>query len=99
MYQNYFSNIMKDLINSYLNSQISKTDMINQLCTRITISEAMECEDEVLRECYSAIFHMNEKYCDVTDHELVYYKDCLEGKQIFSRIERDKIIKGKIGRL
>jgi hypothetical protein len=52
-------------------------------------SDVVEYDDELLNESYFAIYHMYEKHCEVSDEELLYLRDCLEGKYEFSRIERD----------
>ncbi|MDD3174454.1 MAG: hypothetical protein PHF63_12490 [Herbinix sp.] len=85
-------NIIRDLINKYLNSFIDKNEMYLQLLNRISLLDVIEIEDELLNESYSAIYHMNEKYCDVTNDELMYYMDCINEKNTFSRFERDRII-------
>lgn len=66
--------------------------MFLQLIEVISPSDVVEYEDELLNDSYFAIYHMGEKFCDVSNEEFSYLKDCLEGKHKFSREERDRII-------
>ncbi len=69
--------------------------MYLKLIELLSPADIAEYEDELLNESYFAIYHLNEKFCKVTDSEFHYLRDCLNGKYKFSRAERDRIIKSK----
>jgi len=92
MEKSYMLSILRDLISSCLGSIIDRNQMYLKLIQKISPCDVVEYDDELLIESYFAKYHMYEKYCEVSDEELLYLRDCLEGKYEFSRIERDKII-------
>lgn len=83
---------LKLLIDDYLNSVISRNEMLKELFNIQSPAEIADINDELIKESYFAIYHMNEMFCEVTNVELKYYRDCLEGKRLFSRYERDNIL-------
>lgn len=85
--------MLRDLINSYLSSIIDKDKMYLQLIEKISPSDVVGYEDELLNDSYFAIYHMDEEFCTVSNDEFAYLRDCLEGKQKFSRVERNGIIR------
>lgn len=95
MEKNYLLSILGDLIGSYLCSNINKEQMYLLLIEKLSPTDIVEYEDELINDSYFAIYHLNEKFCEVTDGEFCYLKDCLNGKCKFSRAERDRIIKSK----
>ncbi len=90
--ENNIGHVILELLDKYLNATINREELKYQICSVVNISEAMELSSELVRECYSAIYHMNERYCGVTDKEVIYYRDCLAGKLEFSREKRDIFI-------
>lgn len=93
MEKGFMLSILRDLINSYLSSVIDKDKMYFQLIEKISPSDVVGYEDELLNDSYFAIYHMNEKFCTVSNDEFAYLRDCLDGKHKFSRVERDRIIR------
>jgi len=95
MEKSYIINILGDLISGYLCSDINKEQIYLQLLGNFCPTDIVEQEDELLNDSYFAIYHMNEKFCEVTDDEFQYLKDCLNGKYRYSRAERDRILHQK----
>lgn len=85
-------NIMKDLITEYLDRKYDRDEIVKRLIYSITFEDIDEYDDEFLNECYYAIYEMNEEGFETSDTELVYLKECFDGKRTFSRIERDEYI-------
>ena len=84
--------VLSDLISRYLISTIDKSEMVEQLIGKISPSDVTEYEDELLNESFFTIYHINENYCDASNPELLYLRECLEERHKFSRVERDSII-------
>ena len=80
------------LLNDYLNSAISRDEMHKTLLIIQSPAEIADNNDELIIESYFALYHMDEVFCEVSDTEFEYLRDCLEGKRPFSKYERDKII-------
>lgn len=89
-------NIMKDLITEYLDKKYDRDDIVNKLIHSVTISDLDEVDDEFLNDCYYAIYEMNEAGFETTEKEVVYLKECFDGKRIFSRKKRDEYINENI---
>ncbi|MBZ9685954.1 hypothetical protein G9F72_006340 [Clostridium estertheticum] len=69
--------VLSDLINRYLISTIDKSEMMEQLIGKISPSDVTEYEDELLNESFFTIYHINENYCDASNSELLYLRECL----------------------
>jgi hypothetical protein len=82
---------LKDLISAYLNSVFNRDEMYRRLINILSPAEVADIDDELLIDSYFAIYYMFEEFCEVSDAEFVYLKNCLEGKLLFSTDERNKI--------
>lgn len=97
MEKNQVMQFLKDLIANCLKSDIYKTNIGEYLMGKITPSSVCDYEDDLISDSFFALYHMNEKYCEPSDTELLYLRDCLEGKRKFSRFDRDELIRCESG--
>ena len=88
----YICSFMRELIARYLNSELSKDEVIDLLINKYHLEEIIEMDSELLVDSYIAIKHLIEEGFETTNAELIYLKYCLEGTREFSREDRDRFI-------
>lgn len=52
---------------------MEKSKVLKELLNIQSPDEISDFNDELIRESYFSIYHMNEKFCEVTNTELEYY--------------------------
>lgn len=85
--------IMKDLIIKYFDKELNRDEIANKLVRSIDIAELDEYNDELLNDCFFALYHMNEDGFETTELEIQYLNECFNEIRTFSRAERDEYIK------
>ena len=84
---------LNKIICLFLEEKINYDDVVKYTKMLMPISEACELADELEREVFMALWHGDEKYCNVPKEEMIYYKKCFDGKDDFSADRRDAIIR------
>lgn len=83
---------MRELIEKYLNSVLTKEEIIDLLINKYHLEEIIEMNSELLVDSYIAIKHLTEEGFETTNAELIYLQHCLGGTREFSREDRDRFI-------
>jgi len=84
---------LHEIICLFLEEEISYNDIANFTQLIAPISDVCDMTDALTIDAYMSMWHSSEKYCEVPKEELIYYKKCFEGNEIFSRETRDLIIR------
>lgn len=91
--------IMGNILSKYLNKEIGKEETIESLINNFSLEEILGTNDELLIDSFFAIKQMTEVGFETTNSELVYLKNCFDGRSIFSRVDKGKFIINNIERL
>ncbi|MCL2224552.1 MAG: hypothetical protein FWB96_06255 [Defluviitaleaceae bacterium] len=81
-----------EIICLFLDGKMEYADIALLTHDIMSVSNACCLTDELTLEAFMAMWHSNEKYCEMPKEEIIYYKKCFEGNEIFSREKRDVII-------
>ena len=81
-----------EIICLFLDEKIKYKNIVEYISTVIPVSDAVKLTDELTREAYMAMFHSNEQYCEIAKEEMIYYRNCFEGKEVFLKEKRDLMI-------
>ena len=82
----------KTIINSYLKNEKTRREVAREITYDLDMEKIFDFKDEFISDCYVALKHMTEEGFETLDSEIIYYKDCLEGKRKFLREDRDEYL-------
>lgn len=86
--------IMRDIINRYLDGQLSREEAVETVFFSVDL-DLIHCTNPeiMVTDCYYTIKHLTEIGYETTDFELVYFRDCIDGKMVYNLDEKNKLLR------
>lgn len=89
--------VLYELVDSYVDKKIDRSEVVDQLNTRLNPEEIYDLDNEfMLTDCYFAIKHLTENNYETTLKELQYFRECFKGSRYYDLNEKNEYILGRI---
>ena len=91
--------IMKSIIENYLENEITRQQVVEQLINRVDVGfihnldVKTEPDNFFITDCYWTIKHLTESGYETTDEEIRYFSECFSGKRSYNVDEKNKMLR------